>query len=291
MAGTGTIEARRIKIYEQIAKIIEKTENSGVKRQDILDSLSESHFCSSYMAIDALKWMVNDGRIIRVGGVGSTPTRYFLPEDESKKKAVEKDIPKADTYVNPVKENETEEKSDPTAAAAIGHTMDGFPLPGEIWSKKFSNGDTHDVLVIASTSDYASVVALSDSTYPIDYNNAYLRQFWSKNGKEYWYDSSRLATSPAKYLRRTNDGVEAGIFEGICVELNKFLNLCPVVEKVKVVEKPVEVVKEVVKEVPVKDVPDTAALDQTIELQRKRIAVLEGKIEVYREAFRAFGKN
>lgn len=286
-----TIEERRMMICDFVTEMLTDAGNSGVKRQDILDEFEKKRYSSPYMTVDALKWMVNNGKLIRVGGVGSTPTRYFLPEDESKKKAVKKDIPKADSYVNPVKENEAEEKSDPTAAAAIGHAMDGFPLPGEIWSKKFSNGDTHDVLVIASTSDFASVVTLSDSTYPIEYNNAYLRKFWSKNGKEYWYDSSRLTTYPAKYLRRTNDGVEAGIFEGICVELNKFLNLCPVVEKVKVVEKPVEVVKEVVKEVPVKDIPDIAALDQTIELQRKRIAVLEGKIEVYREAFRAFGKN
>lgn len=286
-----TVEERRMMICEFVTEMLAATGNLGVKRQDILDEFEKKRYSSPYMTVDALKWMVKNGKLIRVGGVGSTPTRYFLPEDESKKKAVKKDIPKADSYVNPVKENEVEEKSDPTAAAAIGHAMDGFPLPGEIWSKKFSNGDTHDVLVIASTSDFASVVTLSDSTYPIDYNNAYLRKFWSKNGKEYWYDSSRITTSPAKYLRRTNDGVEAGIFEGICVELNKFLNLCPVVEKVKVVEKPVEVVKEVIKEVPAKDNPDVAALNQTIELQRKRIAVLEGKIEVYKEAFRAFGKN
>ena len=168
--------------------------------------------------------------------------------------------------------------SDPTASAAI-REVDKSMLdlkPGSIVEHRTSNGDTYDFLVMNSYGDNVTGFRLCEA-WAGSSSHPYSMRIGSIF-KNYFIDLSRISTVPAKFLSHSNEKLATN-FDEIKDGLSDYLGIIgKTVEVEKVVEKVVE------KEVPVE--VDTSEEKRELET---RIALLEAKIEVYKEAFAAFG--
>lgn len=225
--------------------------NSGILKNDLEPLVTSTGTFSRDIAE-----LIEKGKIKR-SRVGNQMAYFFIDSTKG---------------LNNMKSLNHEGYSDPTATAAVDSCE--CKMPGEIWSRKVNNGDTHDFLVIQSSDDFVTGVQLYDDTYYVNSDKKYICEFYSNAGKHYRYDCSRITTAPGKYFMNSYQSISQNDFEHVKESFAKYLDIGFHLED-KVVEKIVEV--------PVKtNDEDTTELKQ-------QIAILEAKIEVYKEAFAAFG--
>lgn len=182
---------------------------------------------------------------------------------------------------NLVKGRNSEGYSDPTASAAIREVdkMNLSLAPGSIVEHRTANGDTYDFLVLNSYGDNATGFRLCE-TWAGSSESPYSMKVGSLL-KDYFIDISRLSTVPIRFLSASNE-VLATPLKNVKDKLAEYLKLeGNMVEVEKIVGKVVE------KEVPV----EVKTESDDVVVLRQMLEICQAKIEVYKEAFAAFGNN
>lgn len=241
-----------------LVSLLKDAGNVGVKKKDILQ------LWKSKTVLEKDADALIDKGVMRKEGDTRGVTYFYVDRT--------KDLDRSDRNLE--KGRNTEGYSDPTASAAIKEAEKVMLdlTPGSIVEHRTSNGDTYDFLVLNSYGDNVTGFRLCEawagsSSHPYSMSVGSIR-------KNYFIDLSRLSTVPSKFLSRSNEKLVTKL-EDIKRGLADYLGIIgETVEVEKVVEKVIE--KEV-------KVPEDKRELET------RIAVLEAQIEVYKEAFAAFG--
>lgn len=210
------------------------------------------------------------------------------PKDQEKIKEVTEKAEKAaketfDRY-NPIKKND-EGYSDHTAGKAIQMIDDinGYQKPGEIWSSTYSNGNRVNVVVIQSFKDgFCTCFEVKKDPAGMGklYNPIYCVCI-DLYTKEY-VDCRRAMSRPTRYLTE-----RVGEVKNFAAIINKYCFLHEmlvekIVEVEKVVEKPVEVVKEVpVEKIVEKPVEVIKEVPVEKSIEPVDVALLRQKAEIY----------
>lgn len=232
--------------------------DDGIKKKDILPLWTNR----SMLEKDA-NMLIEKG-VIRKEGDTRGVTYFYVDRT--------KNLDRSDRNLE--KGRNTEGYSDPTASAAI-REVDKSMLdltPGSIVEHRTSNGDTYDFLVINSYGDNVTGFRLCEA-WAGSSSHPYSMGVGSER-KNYFIDLSRLSTVPVKFLSRSNEKLVSNL-EDIKRGLADYLGIVgETVEVEKIVEKEVQVAE---------DISEEKRAFET------RIAILEAQIEVYKEAFAAFG--
>lgn len=243
----------------ELISLIKDAKDTGVSKKD----LSNIWSCKSTLARD-LSELISKG-IVRRETDNSNHAFFFYVDRE---KEMDKNL---------AKNRNNEGYSDPTASLAIKSVDDAAPdlIPGEIVEHRLSNGDTYDFLILNTHGDNATGFRLCEAWADAG-NNPYSMRVHSVY-KNYYIDLSRLTTVPVRYLSYSYQELASPGLKDIRNAVAEYLLIEPETEKVEV---PVEVIKEV-------EVPVEAASSDIL----KENEILKAKIEVYKEAFAAFGKG
>ncbi len=248
-----------------LVSIIKDAGHVGVKKKDLLQLWSSKELLQA----DA-NALIDKGVMRKEGGTKGVT--YFYVDRT-------KDLDRSDRNLE--KGRNTEGYSDSTASIAIREVdkMNLSLAPGSIVEHRTSNGDTYDFLVLNSYGDNATGFRLceawagsSESPYSLKVGSLL---------KDYFIDISRLSTVPIRFLSASNE-VLATPLKNVKDKLAEYLKLEGArVEVEKIVEKVVE------KEVPV----EVKSESDDVVVLRQMLEIYQAKIEVYREAFAAFGNN
>lgn len=249
-----------------LLSIVKDAGEKGVMKKDIVPLWNSKELLQN----DA-NALIDKG-IIRKTGNTKGVTYFYIDRAEKLKD-------KSDTNFS--KGKNSEGYYDPTASAAI-REVDKMNLnlaPGSIVEHRTANGDTYDFLVLNSYGDNATGFRLceawtgaSESPYSLKVGSLF---------KDYFIDISRLSTVPIRFLSASNE-VLATPLKNVKDKLAEYLKLEGArVEVEKIVEKVVE------KEVPV----EVKSESDDVVVLRQMLEIYQAKIEVYREAFAAFGNN
>ncbi len=237
-----------------LISLLKDAGEEGLKKKDILQIWSSKELLQA----DA-NALIEKGVMRKEGGTRGVT--YFYVDRA-------KDLDRADKNLE--KNRNTEGYSDPTAALAIKEVDKVMPnlTPGSIVEHRTSNGDTYDFLVLNSYGDNVTGFRLCEA-WASSSSHPYSMKIGSIF-KNYFIDLSRIVTVPVKFLSHSDEKLATNL-EDIKKGVASYLGI-------------VGDTVEVEKEVPV-EVDDSK---EKRELE-SRIALLEAKIEVYKEAFAAFG--
>lgn len=241
-----------------LISLLKDAGDEGLKKKDILQIWSSKELLQA----DA-NALIENG-VMRKEGDTRGVTYFYVDRA--------KDLDRSDRNLE--KNRNTEGYSDPTAALAIKE-VDKTMLslkPGTIVEHRTSNGDTYDFLVLNSYGDNVTGFRLCEA-WASSSSHPYSMKIGSIF-KNYFIDLSRLVTVPVKFLSHSDEKLATNL-EDIKKGVAAYLGIVgETVEVEKIVEKEVQV--------------EVDNSEEKRELE-SRIALLEAKIEVYKEAFAAFG--
>ena len=278
-------------------------DNPGINTNDLISKTNVSEKTIRCVALD----LEDDNRITSSIEFDSDLCRhikhYWIVESEKTPETTSE--PATETVVESKKEENEVERypehkndegyNDLTAAPTIRKLDDifGAMTPGAVWTLSTANGADAEYLVLRSYKGWVTGMMLQDDLQ--QYSPVYCVPVSMKDRR--YVDCRRILTKPSKYfIEKKYDipnfdrvrtkicyllGIEPEVIEKIVekpVEVTKEVEVVKEVpvEVIKEVEKPVEVIKEVVKEVQVPveveksvDAVDTALLRQKAEIYEK----------------------